>query len=132
MTRPKTVMRTFYNRTAFQLPGDARVRISFDTQLSLIREDNWDNKIRTGDNWRRMDIGIDFPFDQLEKEDKELFPYGVLEVKLQTQLGQEPPEWVRELVSSHLVEAVPKFSKFIHGKLLVCSQSVDSQGVRSS
>lgn len=108
-------MRTFYNRTAFQLPGDARVRISFDTQLSLIREDNWDGRDRAGDNWRRMDIGIDFPFDQIPNEDKELFPYGVLEVKLQTQMGQEPPEWVRELVGSHLVEAVPKFSKFIHG-----------------
>lgn len=108
-------MRTFYNRTAFQLPGDARVRISFDTQLSLIREDNWDGLTRAGDNWRRNDIGIDFPFDQLPASDKELFPYGVLEVKLQTQMGQEPPEWVRELVSSHLVEAVPKFSKFIHG-----------------
>ena len=34
--------------------------------------------------------------------------YGVLEVKLQTQFGQEPPQWVTELVSSHLVEAVPK------------------------
>lgn len=110
------MMRTFYNRTAFQLPGDARVRISFDTQLSLVREDNWDGQTRAADNWRRMDIGIDFPFDQLPKADKELFPYGVLEVKLQTQMGQEPPEWVRELVSSHLVEAVPKFSKFIHGQ----------------
>lgn len=111
------VMRTFYNRTAFQLPGDARVRISFDTQLSLVREDNWDGEIRAGENWRRTDIGIDWPFPQLKESDKELFPYGVLEVKLQTQMGQEPPEWVRELVSSHLVEAVPKFSKFIHGEL---------------
>ena len=34
--------------------------------------------------------------------------YGVLEVKLQTQFGQEPPQWVTDLVSSHLVEAVPK------------------------
>jgi hypothetical protein len=128
-------MRTFYNRTAFQLPGDARVRISFDTNLTLIREDNWDGKIRSGHNWRRTDIGIDWPFDQVNPDDKHLFPYGVLEVKLQTQAGQEPPEWVRDLVSSHLVrrsfhvlpcrllipagnkqvEAVPKFSKFIHG-----------------
>lgn len=96
-------MRTFYNRTAFQLPGDARVRISFDTQLTLIREDNWDGQTRSGNNWRRTDIGIDWPFPQLPAADKELFPYGVLEVKLQTQMGQEPPEWVRELVSSHLV-----------------------------
>ncbi|PRQ75987.1 VTC domain-domain containing protein [Rhodotorula toruloides] len=119
------VMRTFYNRTAFQLPGDARVRISFDTQLSLIREDNWDGVTRSGNNWRRTDIGIDWPFPQLPDSDKELFPYGVLEVKLQTQMGQEPPEWVRELVSSHLVEAVPKFSKFIHGCATLLPNRVD-------
>ncbi|KAH7884395.1 SPX-domain-containing protein [Phlebopus sp. FC_14] len=109
------VVRTFYNRTAFQLPGDAGVRISLDTELTMVREDNWDGRIRSGDNWRRTDIGIDHPFEQLLDEDKELFKYGVLEVKLQTQFGQEPPKWVTDLVQSHLVEAVPKFSKFIHG-----------------
>ncbi|KAL9638666.1 MAG: hypothetical protein Q9204_001418 [Flavoplaca sp. TL-2023a] len=109
------VTRSFYNRTAFQLPGDARVRISLDTELTMTREDNMDGRTRAGKNWRRMDIGIDYPFSQLPPEDVERFPYAVLEVKLQTQAGQEPPEWVRELISSHLVEAVPKFSKFIHG-----------------
>ena len=109
------VTRSFYNRTAFQLPGDARVRISLDTELTMVREDNLDGRERAGKNWRRMDIGIDYPFKQLPAEDVERFPYAVLEVKLQTQAGQEPPEWVRELISSHLVEAVPKFSKFIHG-----------------
>jgi SPX domain protein involved in polyphosphate accumulation len=97
------VIRTFYNRTAFQLPGDARVRISLDTNLTLVREDNWDGKVRAGANWRRMDIGVDFPFNQLAPGDVHRFPYGVLEVKLQTQAGQEPPEWSKELVSSHLV-----------------------------
>lgn len=109
------VCRSFYNRTAFQLPGDARVRVSLDTELTMVREDNMDGRKRCGDNWRRMDIGIDWPFSQIPKEDVELFPYGVLEVKLQTAQGQEPPEWIRELTASHLVEAVPKFSKFIHG-----------------
>jgi hypothetical protein len=109
------VVRSFYHRTAFQLPGDARVRISLDTELSLIREDNLDGRRRAGDNWRRMDIGIDWPFSQLPPEDIERFPYAVLEVKLQTQAGQEPPQWIRDLTASHLVEAVPKFSKFIHG-----------------
>lgn len=109
------VCRSFYNRTAFQLPADARVRISLDTELTMIREDNLDGRRRAGDNWRRMDIGIDYPFSQLPAEDVERFPYAVLEVKLQTQAGQDPPEWVRELIASHLVEAVPKFSKFIHG-----------------
>lgn len=111
----RPVMRTFYNRTAFQLPGDARVRISLDTELTMVREDNFDGIDRTKGNWRRMDIGVDFPFSQLPESDVERFPYAVLEVKLQTQMGQEPPQWVREMVSSHLVEAVPKFSKFIHG-----------------
>lgn len=111
----RPVCRSFYNRTAFQLPADARVRISLDTELTMIREDNLDGVTRSGDNWRRMDIGIDYPFSQLPPSDIVRFPYAVLEVKLQTQQGQEPPEWVRQLISSHLVEAVPKFSKFIHG-----------------
>ncbi|EEB06054.1 vacuolar transporter chaperone complex subunit [Schizosaccharomyces japonicus yFS275] len=108
----KPYVRSFYERTAFQLPGDARVRISLDTNLALVREDG---PTRAGDNWRRMDIGIDYPFEQLPDSDIDRFPYAILEVKLQTQFGQEPPDWVTNLVNSHLVEAVPKFSKFIQG-----------------
>ncbi|KAJ2918482.1 hypothetical protein MD484_g1970, partial [Candolleomyces efflorescens] len=119
------VMRSFYNRTAFQLPGDARVRISLDTELTLVREDNWDGRSRSGDNWRRTDFGIDFPFEQVLPEDKEIFKYGILEVKLQTQFGQQPPQWVQDLVQSHLVEAVPKFSKFIHGCATLLPERVD-------
>lgn len=120
----RPVVRSFYNRTAFQLPGDARVRISLDTELSMIREDNFDGLDRAHKNWRRMDIGVDWPFSQLPPKDIERFPYAVLEVKLQTQLGQEPPQWVRDLVSSHLVEAVPKFSKFIHGTAVLLPEMV--------
>lgn len=122
----RPVVRSFYNRTAFQLPGDARVRISLDTELTMIREDNFDGIDRTHSNWRRTDIGIDWPFKQLPSKDICRFPYAVLEVKLQTQLGQEPPEWVRELVGSHLVEPVPKFSKFIHGVATLLYDKVDS------
>lgn len=81
----------------------------------MVREDNLDGRQRAGNNWRRMDIGVDYPFSQLPPEDIDRFPYAVLEVKLQTQAGQEPPQWIRDLTASHLVEAVPKFSKFIHG-----------------
>lgn len=49
----------------------------------------------------------------------------MLEVKLQTQFGQEPPKWVMDLVQSHLVEAVPKFSKFIHGCATLLPNRVD-------
>ncbi|OTB05919.1 hypothetical protein M426DRAFT_319302 [Hypoxylon sp. CI-4A] len=121
----KPVCRSFYNRTAFQLPADARVRISLDTELSMIREDNLDGVKRSGNNWRRMDIGIGYPFSQLPPGDIVRFPYAVLEVKLQTQHGQEPPEWVRQLISSHLVEAVPKFSKFIHGTASLFPDRID-------
>ena len=122
----RPVVRSFYNRTAFQLPGDARVRISLDTELTMVREDNFDGVDRTHKNWRRTDIGVDWPFKQLDDKDICRFPYAVLEVKLQTQLGQEPPEWVRELVGSHLVEPVPKFSKFIHGVATLLNDKVDS------
>ncbi|KAL6451823.1 VTC4 Vacuolar transporter chaperone 4 [Candida maltosa Xu316] len=121
----RPVMRSFYNRTAFQLPGDARVRISLDTELTMVREDNFDGYDRTHGNWRRMDIGVDYPFPQLPDRDVCRFPYAVLEVKLQTQMGQEPPAWVRDLVASHLVEAVPKFSKFIHGGATLLTDYVD-------
>lgn len=86
------VVRTFYNRTAFQLPGDARVRISLDTELTMIREDN-EGRPRSGNNWRRVDAGTTAPFDYLPAEDVCSFPYAILEVKLQTQLGTEAPKW---------------------------------------
>ncbi|KAL6946894.1 vacuolar transporter chaperone [Hanseniaspora vineae] len=119
-------MRSFYHRTAYQLPGDARVRCSLDTELTMVREDNFDGYDRTHGNWRRMDIGVDWPFKQLPEKDVERFPYAVLEVKLQTQFGQEPAEWIRDLVRSHLVEPVPKFSKFLHGCATLLPDKIDS------
>ncbi|KAF9429126.1 vacuolar transporter chaperone [Entomortierella beljakovae] len=111
----RPTIRAFYRRTAFQLSNDARVRISLDTELALIREDDFGGRARAGDNWKRDDIGIDWPFKQLPAEDVTRFPYAVLEVKLQTQHGQEPPPWIVELINSHLVESCPRFSKYIHG-----------------
>ena len=119
------MMRTFYNRTAFQLPGNASVRISLDTELTMVREDNFDGNDRTNGNWRRMDVKIDHPFKKIDAKEKELFPYGVLEVKLATKVGEEPPQWIRDLINSHLVEAVPKFSKFIHGCASLIPERVD-------
>lgn len=41
----------------------------------MVREDNWDRRQRSNGNWRRTDIGIDWPFVQLPTEDRELFKY---------------------------------------------------------
>jgi SPX domain protein involved in polyphosphate accumulation len=90
----RPMVRTFYNRTAFQLPGDARVRISLDTELTMVREDNYGHN-RSGNNWRRMDCGTIAPFTNLPKEDVCAFKYAVLEVKLQTQHGTTAPQWVQ-------------------------------------
>ncbi|KAJ3014160.1 vacuolar transporter chaperone [Thoreauomyces humboldtii] len=113
--RLRPAVRTFYNRTAFQLPGDSRVRMSLDTQLTMVREDNGGGVTRSGDNWRRNDVGTVFPFDYLTSGDVIEFPYAVLEVKLQSHNGVETPSWVKALINGHLVEAPPKFSKFGHG-----------------
>ncbi|KAI8377891.1 VTC domain-containing protein [Radiomyces spectabilis] len=109
-------LRVFYNRTAFQVPEDPRLRVSLDTELAWVREDDLDGKQRRQVNeWRRQDCGIDYPFSGIAKEDVHLFPYAVLETKLQTHLGQEPPEWLTRLTTSHLVHEVPHFSKYLHG-----------------
>jgi SPX domain protein involved in polyphosphate accumulation/uncharacterized membrane protein YidH (DUF202 family) len=110
------ILRVFYNRTAFQLPGDQRLRLSLDTDLTFIREDHLDGRIRRqSDNWRRTDIGIDYPFPYVAELDILRFPYAVLETKIQTHLGQEAPQWLTRLLDSHLVHEVPRFSKYLHG-----------------
>jgi SPX domain protein involved in polyphosphate accumulation/uncharacterized membrane protein YidH (DUF202 family) len=107
------VMRVFYNRTAFQIPGDQRLRISLDTDLTFVREDGLQER-RKG-SWRRPDMGIDYPFLNLDAAEVYKFPYAVLETKLQTHLGQEPPQWLTRLLESRLVYEVPRFSKFLQG-----------------
>lgn len=110
------ILRIFYNRTAFQLPGDQRLRLSLDTDMTFIREDDLDGRVRRiGNNWRRQDAGIDHPFSHLPENDVLRFPYAILETKLQTHLGQEPPQWLTTLLDSHLVHEVPRFSKYLHG-----------------
>lgn len=114
--RLRPLCRVFYNRTAFQLPGDQRLRLSLDCNMTFIREDQLDYvQRRANDNWRRTDVGIDYPFRNIPEKDIIRFPYAVLETKLQTHLGQETPEWLNRLLSSHLVHEVPNFSKYLHG-----------------
>eukprot|EP00124_Ichthyophonus_hoferi_P003234 Ihof_evm1s269 gene=Ihof_evmTU1s269 len=112
-------VRTFYNRTAFQHPTSQTVRISLDTELTMIREMD-----RCNGNWYRSEVGVDWPFDYVANDDITRFPYAILEVKLQTEAGGSPPQWITDLTNSHLVEVVPKFSKFIHGCVSVLEDRV--------
>ncbi|KAI8883937.1 hypothetical protein K501DRAFT_248665 [Backusella circina FSU 941] len=110
--RLEPVLRVFYNRTAFQVPGDQKLRISLDTDLTFVREDGADR--RKGD-WRRPDMGIEPPFEDVPQDEVYRFPYAVLETKLQTHLGQAPPVWLSRLLESRLVYEVPRFSKYLQG-----------------
>ncbi|RCH81786.1 vacuolar transporter chaperone, partial [Rhizopus stolonifer] len=109
------MVRVFYNRTAFQLPDDQRLRISLDSDLTFLREDHLSLFEKKAHHWRREDVGIDYPFHKVPDQDILRFPYAILETKLQTHLGQQPPEWLTSLIESHLVHEVPRFSKYLHG-----------------
>ncbi|KAF9580675.1 vacuolar transporter chaperone [Lunasporangiospora selenospora] len=121
----KPVLRTVYNRTAFQIPGDQRVRLSLDSDLCMIREDNLDGVTRSSNHWRRMDI--DYPMGTTKtsyEHDMTRFNYAILEVKLELPAGKSPPAWVNELMTSHLVESAETFSKYVHGVAVLLESHV--------
>lgn len=122
------VLRANYTRTAFQIPGDDRIRISLDTNLALIREDalDLDRPCRDPDDWHRRDIdngNMEFPFKTIKKGEIQKFPYALLEIKIK---GMKKYEWVDDLVHSHLVKESPRFSKFVHGVAKLFEDNVNT------
>lgn len=113
----RPVVRTFYRRSAFQLPNDSSVRLSLDTDLCMIREcsdADLANPSHPITSWRRNDVGCNFPFSNLPKEEVVRFPHAILEVKTQS-FDESKPEWIEDLINGTLVEHVHKFSKYLHG-----------------
>ena len=111
------VLRANYSRTAFEIPGDDRIRISLDTNLAFIREDaiDYERPCRDPEEWHRRDIddrGMEYPFSGIRKGEINRFPFAVLEFKIK---GGRRYEWVTDLMASHLVKEAPRFSKFVHG-----------------
>ena len=114
------VIRAVYTRTAFQIPGDDRIRISLDTDLALIREDalDTDRPCRDPDDWHRSDIDnneMEFPFSSINKGEIDRFEHAVLEIKVKDTKYTRNNVWLADLMSSHLVKEAPSFSKFVHG-----------------
>jgi SPX domain protein involved in polyphosphate accumulation len=68
-------MRTQYMRVAFQIPFDATVRVSLDTNLTMINERT--KETMNGTRWFR-DPQTAVPLSEITR-----FPHAVLEVKLQ-------------------------------------------------
>ncbi|KAI9893670.1 MAG: Phosphate metabolism transcription protein [Vezdaea aestivalis] len=125
------VLRANYTRTAFQIPGDDRVRVSLDTELALIREDTLDEDrpCRDPEDWHRVDIDdneLEFPFNGFRKGEISKFPFALLEIKIKDGQRKKRTEWIEDLMSSHLVKQAPRFSKFVHGVAVLFEDYVNS------
>lgn len=124
------MLRANYTRTAFQIPGDDRIRISLDTNLALIREDSLDfeRPCRDPSDWHRADIdeaAMEYPFSSIRQGEIVRFPHAILEIKLRGS-GGRAGEWVRDLMASHLVKEAPRFSKFVHGVAQLFEDNVNT------
>jgi len=111
-------MRTQYMRTAFQIPFDATVRVSLDTNLCMISERGYE--LEGGKRWHRD------PEKPIDNNEIARFPHAVLEIKLEVKEGSQVPEWVEELQNSGMLYEVHKFSKFIHGCATLLPEDVTS------
>lgn len=125
------VVRANYTRSAFQVPGDDMIRISLDTDLAFIREDSLDheNPCRDPEAWHRSDIdeaGMEYPFTGIKNGQVARFPFALLEIKIGDGATRRTNEWVADLMSSHLVNEAPRFSKFVHGVAQLFEDHVNS------
>ena len=125
------MLRANYTRTAFQIPGQDRVRISIDTNLTLVREDrlDLDRPCRDPDEWHRKDIDDrsgEEPYSQISRGEKSELPYALMEIKVLQGLKRKRIEWIEDLMTSHLVKEAPRFSKFLHGVASLFEDHVNS------
>jgi hypothetical protein len=112
-------VRTQCMRTAFQIPFDATVRISLDTNLCMISERGYD--LQGMKVWHRDPSWI------LENNELHRFPHAVLEIKLELKGGNmTPPQWVAGLQNSGLLYECHKYSKYCHGCAILLPEDVRS------
>lgn len=111
-------MRTQCMRTAFQIPFDATVRVSLDTNLCMISE--------RGYNLHDMKVWHRDPSWVLEKNEIHRFPHAVLEIKLEMKADTTVPSWVTSLQNSGLLYECHKYSKYVHGCAVLLPEDVQA------
>ncbi|GKZ00868.1 hypothetical protein MPSEU_001038500 [Mayamaea pseudoterrestris] len=112
-------MRTQCMRTAFQIPFDATVRVSLDTNLCMISERGYD--LQDMKVWHRDPEWV------LEKNEIHRFPHAVLEIKLELKGDtMVPPKWVTDLQNSGLLYECHKYSKYVHGCAVLLPEDVQA------
>jgi len=102
--RLQPIIRTSYYRCAFQLSTSNDVRVSLDTQMTLLNE--FVGEDHPNEPWCRVSS------DLLTADEIYRFPYAILEIKLQN--VTENPEWLQETLADIEAIQVHKFSKFQH------------------
>ena len=127
----RPILRVSHIRTAFQIPGNDKVRISIDTDVAFVREVylGEDGLYRSPTEWHRGDIdrlGLEYPFSEIGQDQVSRFPYALLEIKISSEASKKTIEWIDELTSSHLVKEAPRFSKFVHGVASLFEDQVNS------
>lgn len=106
-------------RTAFQIPFDATVRVSLDTNLCMISERGYD--LQNMKVWHRDKSWV------LEKDEIHRFPHAVLEIKLEMKGdSMAPPKWVTDLQNSGMLYECHKYSKYVHGCAVLLPEDVRS------
>ena len=100
----------------------------------MIREDSLDEDrpCRDPSDWHRRDIddvGEEYPFPHVRKGEITRFPYAVLEIKTSKHFkgtgSSKDPQWVNDLMKSHLVKEAPRFSKYAHGVAVLLESYVN-------
>ncbi|KAF9573412.1 vacuolar transporter chaperone [Mortierella alpina] len=109
------VIQTFFNRTAFQVPGDARVRITIDTDVVMVKERGIETSDLYDRPWHPTELQAEkYPFSHVREQDIVRFPYAIMQIRTLSEPQQEVPSWVEHIGQSHLVEMVPNFAKDQH------------------
>lgn len=98
------MIRTSYYRSAFQLSTSNEVRVSLDTQMTLLNE--YREEGHPEEPWCLQ--GAEY----LTKDKVYRFPFAILEIKL-TGTPETPP-WLRKTLADIEAIQVHKFSKFQH------------------
>ncbi len=93
----RPVLKTLYDRTAFQSGDSDSVRLSLDVNLQMHRLDNH------GFAGSQHFLELHGPFVE--------FPLAVLEIKLHKEYLLNPPAWIQSLLDSCLIVPCEKFSK---------------------
>eukprot|EP00002_Diphylleia_rotans_P018411 TRINITY_DN3566_c0_g1_i1.p1 TRINITY_DN3566_c0_g1~~TRINITY_DN3566_c0_g1_i1.p1 ORF type:complete len:683 (+),score=176.17 TRINITY_DN3566_c0_g1_i1:51-2099(+) len=109
-------LRTVFTRTAFQHQHSPELRITLDVGIFCMLE-----RARIGE-WKRDTTSTPIPENQVSH-----FPFAVLEIKTQYELGQAAPAWVQDLMANAVLIPADHFSKYLFGCATLLPNQITTQ-----